>query len=151
MYTSLLERHFAIWAISVRLPDRHFTALYALAFHSILHTADFKDKSENSWAEKFRASIWTWVLSFNKFSGSIPCLVTFSHFCLKNYSSFYSNFSEIIVFEEIFYRYFQLTPLNLPLFEEFHWSFKFAKYRMGWKAIAFNAGMCLPGNHTETA
>ena len=42
----LLETHSTIWAISVRYPNSHIPALYALAFHSILHTTLLKDERE---------------------------------------------------------------------------------------------------------
>ena len=42
----LLEGRSTIWAISARLPSSHIPALYSLAIHPILHTADLKDERE---------------------------------------------------------------------------------------------------------
>ena len=42
----LLEWRSTIWAIWVKLPDRHILALHMLVLHPILHTAGLKDERE---------------------------------------------------------------------------------------------------------
>ena len=41
-----LEGRSAIWAISVRLQDKHIPVLCVFTFHPILHMADLKNEKE---------------------------------------------------------------------------------------------------------